>query len=148
MNTNSYKSNVGNSEGQPAGGAADKIRDRLNNYRKLARDLRNQRQRYDRADPEATLHLREIAEDMAAKEITEAEEYKALSELIQRVEDPDQRATLQLRYLDNSEWPDVNFAMFGDLADFNAKERAYQRRVYRIHSRALLTLAQIADVEA
>lgn len=87
MNTNSYKSNVGNSEGQPAGGAANKIRDRLNNYRKLARDLRNQRQRYDRADPEATLHLREIAEDMAAKEITEAEEYKALSELIQRVED-------------------------------------------------------------
>ena len=85
---------------------------------------------------------------MAAKEITEAEEYKALSELIQRVEDPDQRATLQLRYLDNSEWPDVNFAMFGDLADFNAKERAYQRRVYRIHSRALLILAQIADVEA
>ena len=85
---------------------------------------------------------------MAAKEITEAEEYKAISELIQRVKDPDQRATLQLRYLDNSEWPDVNFAMFGDLADFNAKERAYQRRVYRIHSRALLTLAQIADVEA
>lgn len=31
MNTNSYKSNVGNSEGQPAGGAANKIRDRLNN---------------------------------------------------------------------------------------------------------------------
>ena len=132
MNTNSYKSNVGDSEGQPTGGAADKIRDRLNNYRKLARDLRNQRQRYDRADPE----------------VTEAGGYKALSELIQRVEDPDQRATLQLRYLDNSEWPDVNFAMFGDLADFNAKERAYQRRVYRIHSRALLTLAQIADVEA
>lgn len=67
MNTNSYKSNVGNSEGQPTGGAADKIRDRLNNYRKLARDLRNQRQRYDRADPEVTLHLREIAEDMLSK---------------------------------------------------------------------------------
>ena len=58
-------------------------------------------------------------------------------------------------YTDLRRYPVIRFASdYGEAIEdakrekARAKERAYQRRVYRIHSRALLKLAQIADVEA
>ena len=73
----------------------------------------------------------------------EKKERNAIEGLILQLSDPDERMTIQLKYLDRAEWPDVTFALYGNRPDFADKADAYQRRMYRVHGRALLSLAEI-----
>ena len=144
------------------------IKDRLRRYTDLIRDIENQRERLDQMEatygsptspnlsgipkakggitnPIAAAYERKerLMERIEQKEAAERIEREALEDMIEKLDSPDERLTIQLKYLDLYEWQDVNFGLFGRKADFIEKMDAYQRRTYRIHGRALLNLARI-----
>ena len=134
-----------------------RIKERLHRYTALLRDIDNQRERLDRmettigspsgpdlsgmprpqggvSNPVAAAVEKklELEEKIQQKEAEEKAERRAIEAMTELMDDPDERLTIQLKYLDRAEWPDVT-----DKAD------AYQRRMYRVHGRALLNLAEI-----
>ena len=85
----------------------------------------------------------ELEAKIRQKEAEEKAERRAIEAMTELMDDPDERLTIQLKYLDRAEWPDVTFALYGNRPDFADKADAYQRRMYRVHGRALLSLAEI-----
>lgn len=151
--------------GQPK---TKRIKERLHRYTALLRDIDNQRERLDRM--EATIgspsgpdlsgmprpqggvsnpvaaaveKKMELEAKIRQKEVEEKAERRAIEAMTELMDDPDERLTIQLKYLDRAEWPDVTFALYGNRPDFADKADAYQRRMYRVHGRALLSLAEI-----
>lgn len=145
-----------------------RIKERLHRYTALLRDIDNQRERLDRMEmtmasppgPDLTGMPRgsgtpsdrtgmmverkmELEEQIDRLKAEEKQERNAIEGLILQLSDPDERLTIQLKYLDRAEWPDVTFALYGNRPDFADKADAYQRRMYRVHGRALLSLAEI-----
>lgn len=77
----------------------------------------------------------------------EKAERKAIESMAELMGDPDERLVIQLKYLDRASWSGITAALYGSRPDFADKADTYQRRMYRIHGRALLSLAEIeADV--
>lgn len=145
-----------------------RIKDRLAAYTAMLRDIDNQLERLDRMEmtmasppgPDLTGMPRgsgtpsdrtgmmverkmELEEQIDRIKAEEKQERNAIEGLILQLSDPDERAVIRLRYFDRAEWPDVTFALYGNRPDFTDKADAYQRRMYRVHGRALLSLAEI-----
>lgn len=74
-------------------------------------------------------------------------EQQALDSLIRRLQSPDKRLVLRLRYLDSEEWDDVIFIAYGGKPDFNEKYDNYKQRVFRHHKQALTELETISEHE-
>ena len=74
-------------------------------------------------------------------------EQQALDSLIRRLQSPDKRLVLRLRYLDSEEWDDVIFIAYGGKPDFNEKYDSYKQRVFRHHKQALTELEAISENE-
>ena len=74
-------------------------------------------------------------------------EQQALDSLIRRLQSPDKRLVLRLRYLDSEEWDDVIFIAYGGKSDFNEKYDSYKQRVFRHHKQALTELEAISENE-
>lgn len=72
-------------------------------------------------------------------------ERKALDALICRLQKPDKRLVLRLRYLDAEEWESVLYIMFGEKEDFSEKYDSYKQRVFRYHKAALRELENISE---
>lgn len=70
-------------------------------------------------------------------------EKQFLETSIECLDDPDERAVLQMRYLDMTDWNDINFALFGYKSNFEDKEDVYLRRAYRIHKSAIREIAMV-----
>ena len=49
-----------------------------------------------------------------ASEAEEKAERRAIEAMTELMDDPDERLTIQLKYLDRAEWPDVTFALYGN----------------------------------
>ena len=61
---------------------------------------------------------------------------------------PDQRAVLQMRYLDGCRWAEIAEMLFGgDPDDFDEKQDSYLRRVHKIHGNALAALAELVPLD-
>ena len=65
--------------------------------------------------------------------------------MIRKLDHPDERAVIRLRYFDRAGWDEIAGALFGDRQDYLDKEETYQKRTFRLHGRALLTLAKVAE---
>ena len=77
---------------------------------------------------------------MYAEENRRREEIESL---IDRIEKPDERTAIEMRYLDGARWKPICFALFGEEPDYDAEEQRYLKRTHRIHGTALLTLARL-----
>ena len=146
----------------------DKIKARLRRYPAILRDIENQYERLNWletaegimpkpnlsgmprpqggiSNPTATAAERrkEIMEKIDRKKAQAKAERMAIENMSDLIENPDERLVIQLKYIDFAEWPSINFALFGNMPDYLEKVEAYQRRTYRIHGRALITLARI-----
>ena len=66
----------------------------------------------------------------------------ALSAAIDSLVSEKWKKVMRLRYLSGLEWSEVVAHIYGDKPDYEAKLRAYTRRVYRDHARALLAMAK------
>lgn len=75
--------------------------------------------------------------DVAAQEASK----KAIQNLIAALESQKMQKIIRCRYLFGMEWSEVVEAMYKNKEDYQAKLRAYTRRVYRDHERALKLMA-------
>ncbi len=60
---------------------------------------------------------------------------------------PDKRAVLRLRYVDLLSWPDVAEFLFGDDPKFWDNPETFQRRAFKVHSKALEELSKFVPLE-
>ena len=60
---------------------------------------------------------------------------------------PDRCAVLRMRYLDGHGWPKIREMLFSRLPDYEDKLETYMRRVHRVHSEALVELAEILNID-
>jgi len=67
---------------------------------------------------------------------------KAIEDVLEKMESQKQRKIIVCRYIYGMEWADVIYQCYHDKADYQQKLRAYQKRVYRDHERALLEMAR------
>ena len=66
----------------------------------------------------------------------------ALEAVISKIESPKQRKIIKCRYIYGMGWSDVIYECYKDRKDYQQKLKAYQKRVYRDHDRALSELAR------
>lgn len=147
-----------------------KIKDRLADYTAMLRDIDNQIERLDRMamtmtappGPDMTGMPRgsgtptdrtgmmvarklELEEQIKESIAEERRENAAIERMIRKLDHPDERAVIRLRYFDRAGWDEIAGALFGDRQDYLDKEETYQKRTFRLHGRALLTLAKVAE---
>lgn len=147
-----------------------KIKDRLADYTAMLRDIDNQIERLDRMamtmasppGPDMTGMPRgsgtptnrtgmmvarklELEEQIKESIAEERRENAAIERMIRKLDHPDERAVIRLRYFDRVEWDEIAGVLFGDRQDYLDKVDTYQKRTFRLHGRALLALAKVAE---
>lgn len=61
---------------------------------------------------------------------------------------PDQRAVLQMRYLDGCRWLEITEMLFGGDPDyFDERQDSFLRRTHKIHGKALAALAKLVPLD-
>lgn len=86
------------------------------------------------------LELEERIRDMIQAERKIREELEALIDLM---ENPDEQTIIEMRYLDGARWWAISAALFGEEPDYDAYEKRYLKRTFKIHGSALQALARI-----
>lgn len=71
------------------------------------------------------------------------DECKWISGLASRLKDPDEKAVIEMRYIDVESWSKVSKMLFGGDEDFEEKSESYLRRCHKLHGRALANLERI-----
>ena len=87
----------------------------------------------------------ELEEQIKESIAEERRENAAIERMIRKLDNPDERAVIRLRYFDRAGWDEIAGALFGDRQDYLDKEETYQKRTFRLHGRALLALAKVAE---
>lgn len=146
----------------------ESVKNRLNEYRALCEEIENEFERLDRMRMKATsvsgmrisdmpriqphefdrtaeivariIDLEKDIEGLVDKKKTEGE---LIESLIRKLEKPDERAIIRVRYLDHEEWEDVMFVLFGNRSDYNQKYDAYKQTMFRRHRSAIAELAKL-----
>lgn len=85
----------------------------------------------------------ELKEKLSNLNEEESRLRELIEELIRHVKNPKQKAALEMRYLDGASWKAVNVVIHGDEPDFDDLEESYLDATYKIHGRALQSLARI-----
>lgn len=149
-----------------------KIKARLQRYTAMLRDIDNQIERLDRMESTMTsasssnlsgmpkspgvktdrtailvIHKMELEEKIKRTVKKERAENAAIEAMIEKLEKPDERAVIRLRYFDRAEWDGITSVLFGDREDYIDRLDSYQNRTYKMHGRALLELAAILEAE-
>lgn len=147
-----------------------KIKDRLADYTAMLRDIDNQIERLDHmtltmaappgsdmtgmprgsgtpTDRTGMMVARKLELEEQIKESIAEERWEnaAIERMIRKLDNPDERAVIRLRYFDRAGWDEIAGALFGDRQDYLDKEETYQKRTFRLHGRALLALAKVAE---
>ncbi len=142
----------------------------LNDYREEEDDIENQRERLDRIEtrlytigtpamtalPKSSGQSNDRLIEIISKrdELTgkiknlvrlHGEHRQFIESLLAQVNSTNQRAVIQMRYLDNATWGDVTTMLFGGREDYLDKEGTYQRRVYKIHGSALCSMQAVIN---
>lgn len=61
---------------------------------------------------------------------------------------PDQRAVLQMRYLDGCKWVEVAELLYGqDPDEFMERQDSFVRQVHKLHGKALAALAELVPLD-
>ncbi len=146
------------------------VKDSLTRYRRLVRKLNNQNQRlkvvmtklYTVGSPTLSdmpknpspsndyetdlLDRKQHIEHMiSVLEPERKQKSEMFEEKIGMIDNPDEQAVLQIRYLDCEKWDTVNRMLFGEEEDFFDRTDSYMRRTQLIHGRALQSLANIMN---
>jgi hypothetical protein len=87
----------------------------------------------------------ELEEKIRGMIAEEAEIRAQIVELVEQLENPDERTVIELRYLDHQNWWSVSTTIFGEEADYDEHEKRYLKRTFKIHGSALQSLARIEN---
>lgn len=67
---------------------------------------------------------------------------QAIENVVELMESPKQQKIIRYRYIEGMEWREVIYNCYRDKKDFAVKIKAYSKRVYRDHEKALLEMAR------
>ena len=73
----------------------------------------------------------------------ETELRKELEDMIAKLNDPDEQAVLEMKYIDGLQWKNVSLSLFGMREDYEDNPERYMKRTFRIHGAALQRLGRI-----
>jgi len=72
----------------------------------------------------------------------EAAEYETIKMIAAGMDKADERAVIELRYLDGAKWEEISAVIYGSRDDFEAKHDYFLRQTFRKHGAALLSFAE------
>ncbi len=87
----------------------------------------------------------DLEEDIRATLEHRRRERMFFEKIIRRLKRSDERAVIRSRYLDGASWGDVVDLLYGDEEDLLEREDMYRKRVFKLHGRALLSMAQYIE---
>lgn len=150
--------------------AVARLKERLNRYRDMEKDIDNQIERLERLESKLTtvgspvlsgmpgspnvqgdristlIGQKEQMETDLRDEIKSHErEWNAIEKLICHLHSADERAVIRMHYHDGELWNDVSRMIFSGKPDYEAKQKVYLRRVFRLHGKALLEMARAEE---
>ena len=143
----------------------DKIKERLNNHLELLEKLKTLNLEIQhiygtikspsfsgmpggnggaRSTEEERLYLRkaELEEKVARKQAEIDRDWAELEEMVECLS-PIETLIMNLRYRYGEEWDDVCAIVFGKRSDYEIELEHYENRMYKIHGRALCSLADM-----
>lgn len=91
---------------------------------------------------ERHIKLKEKIDIMCADRDGKRERFEGIINLVAL---PEQRATIQMHYLDGLKWDNVNEMIFGTDEEFEDKRDSYMRRVMILHGQALQQMAELMN---
>ena len=146
------------------------VKQRLIDLRDLRREIENQSERLERLDttlvgggaqaltdrPKSPSPSNDRISDLMQQKFDLEEDIRATLEhrrrermffekIIRRLKRSDERAVIRSRYLDGASWGDVVDLLYGDEEDLLEREDMYRKRVFKLHGRALLSMAQYIE---
>lgn len=146
------------------------VKQRLIDLRDLRREIENQSERLERLEtklvgagaqaltdmPKLPSPSNDRISDLMQQKFDLEEDIRATLEhrrrermffekIIRRLKRSDERAVIRSRYLDGASWGDVVDLLYGDEEDLLEREDMYRKRVFKLHGRALLSMAQYIE---
>lgn len=146
------------------------VKQRLIDLRDLRREIENQSERLERLEtklvgvgaqaltdmPKSPSPSNDRISDLMQQKFDLEEDIRATLEhrrrermffekIIRRLKRSDERAVIRSRYLDGASWGDVVDLLYGDEEDLLEREDMYRKRVFKLHGRALLSMAQYIE---
>lgn len=141
----------------------DEIRELLDDYLNLQRRIDNTEERIafleqvitsnlsgmpggggDSSKVERTIIKKEELEEKLGKlNAEENRQREIIEEMIELMKNPDQQTAIEMRYFDSASWNAINAALHGKEPDYDENEEKYLKKTFKIHGRALLSLARI-----
>lgn len=146
------------------------VKQRLIDLRDLRREIENQSERLERLEtklvgvgaqaltdmPQSPSPSNDRISDLMQQKFDLEEDIRATLEhrrrermffekIIRRLKRSDERAVIRSRYLDGASWGDVVDLLYGDEEDLLEREDMYRKRVFKLHGRALLSMAQYIE---
>lgn len=146
------------------------VKQRLIDLRDLRREIENQSERLERLEtklvgvgaqvltdmPKSPSPSNDRISDLMQQKFDLEEDIRATLEhrrrermffekIIRRLKRSDERAVIRSRYFDGASWGDVVDLLYGDEEDLLEREDMYRKRVFKLHGRALLSMAQYIE---
>ena len=146
------------------------VKQRLIDLRDLRREIENQSERLERLEtklvgvgaqaltdmPKSPIPSNDRISDLMQQKFDLEEDIRATLEhrrrermffekIIRRLKCSDERAVIRSRYLDGVSWGDVVDLLYGDEEDLLEREDMYRKRVFKLHGRALLSMAKYIE---
>ncbi len=142
------------------------LKERLMDYRERERDIDNQIERIENLDekmrslqsPELSgmPHAQNVINDRIGKMYAEKDELEHeirdliefqsserewIKGILSHIKKADEKACIQIRYLDVESWGKVSLSLFGTNEDYQERRDSYIRRTTKLHGRALMDMA-------
>lgn len=96
-------------------------------------------------EPEARVfEVEKLEEKIRDQKKVVAQDWQELEPLIEQLK-PIEALVLKLRYCYGGEWDDICEAIFGKRKHFELELDRYKNKMFKIHGRALVTLAEIYE---
>lgn len=89
----------------------------------------------------------EMERQLKAMEDLQDSELEWIEGVLEHLEKADERACIQMRYIDMESWPKVSFLLFGKEEDYSERYESYLRRTTNLHGRALQRMAEYLQGE-
>ena len=145
------------------------MRDRLQHYRHLEREIDNAISRLEWLQIKATSppcanlsgtprkalstgdtlsyrvsHIVDLETEIMQLIEKRDEERRFIESVVKQLEKPDERAVIRLKYIDGVDWNEIIMLLYGHSDDFDLNTDRYKQRVYRLHRTAIEKLSEIA----
>lgn len=148
----------------------DAIKSKLENYSRLQRLIDNQISRLetitarmssisspnlsgqscgnsDNSSKQERLVIRKLELEENVKELIYKETMirGEISALLEKLENPDERAVIEMRYIDRQSWWSITEMLYGKEPNYSVHKQRYLKRALKIHGYALQSLAGIEN---